>query len=170
MARNRLRGFVRPPARTMIWIGSPVANINVAASASVLLAVNSAAIDALRPFTIVRTRLVISVASDQQAASEFVQAVIGDIVVKSDATAIGITAVPTPITSPEAEWFTYTGLMAQMRFTTGVGFRNVDHQYQVDSKAMRKVGINEDIATVIENRSAFGLNIGQEGRILLKLH
>ncbi len=41
--------------------------------------------------------------------------------------------------------------------------------FTMDSKAMRKVGAQDDIAITIEDR-LFGLEVAMEGRMLIKLH
>ena len=40
----------------------------------------------------------------------------------------------------------------------------------VDSKAMRKVGLDDDLAIVVQQRVAIGAIIAMEGRFLVKLH
>ena len=169
MAR-RGRHFARPAARTMVWIGAGLPAVAVAASASALLATANAALLLLRPFTIVRSRLLISYSTDQRSADEHPFGAVGLIVVKESATAIGITALPTPITEVNADFFVYQGVDANFAFTTGTGYRNIHTHYVVDSKAMRKVDVDDDIAWILENRAAVGADVNIEGRILIKLH
>ncbi len=172
MARNRSR-FIRPAPRTSLWIGASVVDTAVAANTEVLLTSLSAAALLLRPFTIIRTRIRIWWSSDQAAASEEPAATYGRIVVKDEAVAIGITAVPQPVSTPEAQWFVYEGMKDSFVFGTAVGFAGagsaVNH-YDVDSRAMRKVGINEDLISVVQNATAVGASIRVTGRTLIKLH
>ena len=51
---------------------------------------------ALRPFTILRTRMLIGLKSDQGAATEQQIVSYGKIVVSDDAAAVGLTAFPNP--------------------------------------------------------------------------
>jgi len=170
MARRFTR--VTSGRRQSLWVGAEVTNASMAASVSVLLATLNAAALALRPFTIVRTRLVIHFESDQQAASEFVQAVFSTQVVTAPAAAAGITAVPTPITDTDSDFVVYQPLFSRFRIQSTVGmFQNgQDTSWLVDSKAMRKVSPDDDVAFVVENGSAFAANIAIEGRFLIKLH
>ncbi len=175
MARRRFsRGgnFVRPPARSNVWIGAGFSVQTVAASSSVLLATYSASALALRPFTIVRTRLVIMFESDQDVGSERGQCVYTEQVVTQVATTAGIASVPTGITDTNADYYVYQPLFQRFRFKTAVGFAMHGNglTWVVDSKAMRKVGVLDDIAVVIENRLATGNDIQVEGRQLVKLH
>ena len=74
---------------------------------TVLFSLNAAAL-ALRPFTIVRTRFLVSVVTDQVAADELVLGALGMAVVSDQAVAIGVTAVPTPITDMGSDlWFVH---------------------------------------------------------------
>jgi len=130
---------------------------------------------AIRPFTIVRTRLAISFLSDQVASSEFTQAVLGMQVVTEAAATAGIASIPTPITEVNADFFVYKPMFSQILFATGVGFQESvgdAAMYVVDSKAMRKVGIDDDVAQTLEVRqgATLGVDIAIEGRFLIKLH
>ena len=170
MAR-RISRFVRPPARTMVWIGAGFTGANVGASSATLLGILNAAALALRPFTVIRTRLMQSWASDQLSASETVAGAFGIIVAKEQATTAGIVSLPDPITEPDAEWFVYQGCEDKFLFSSAVAFLSgVGHQYLIDSKAQRKVGINETIAVIAATSSAFGADVAGEGRFLVKLH
>ena len=154
----------------MVWASAGFTPAAVAGSAAALLASANAALLALRPFTIVRTHLLLSFATDQRSADEHPNGAFGAVVVKETAVAIGVTAVPTPIAEPNAEYWVYQGLDANFAFTTGTGYRNIQVHFPIDSKAMRKVNVDDDIAFVMENRSAVGSELGVEGRFLLKLH
>ena len=58
--------------RQMVWLGAGILSATVSGSVATLLSMFNAAALALRPFTIVRTRLMIQIESDQSAASELV--------------------------------------------------------------------------------------------------
>ena len=68
MARRRV---TRTPGK-MIWlfIGYPTDKVTIAAGSATLLATLNAAALALRPFTVMRTRLRLWIGSDQTVASE----------------------------------------------------------------------------------------------------
>ena len=168
-ARVVTRG--RPAPCTKIWIGAGLVSTTVVAGTPLLFGVLSAAVLLMRPFTLLRTRVVIGYESDQVAASERPVGVIGGIVVKEQATTAGVASLPTPLTEPDAEWFFYQSLMQSFLFrdSTGATPRS-SRQYEIDSKSMRKVGQNEDIAFVVENRPAVGAVVFLEGRMLIQLH
>jgi len=85
-------------SRETMWIGiSMTATILTTPGGTILNALNAAAL-ALRPFTIIRTRMELLVVSDQEVASEVQVGGIGVSVVSNQASAIGVSAVPTPIT------------------------------------------------------------------------
>ena len=139
------RTFVRTGTkRTSIWVGFGFSRAAVAGSTDVLLTVASAALLALRSFTIVRTRLTVLFESDQNAVTERPTGFLGAIVVKDQAVAIGITALPVPGTDADASWFLWQGMMNSHVFGSAVGFDgNAGSFYEIDTKSMRKVGINE---------------------------
>ena len=139
----------------------------------VLIASLSAAALALRPFTIVRTRIHLGIRSDQTSAPEDQLIAYGHVVVQDTAVAIGVTAVPTPITDMQSDWHFYELLYGRFAFVTGVGFDSVGLAYQTpgDSKAMRKVDFGQDLAVVAETTDVSdGVQIYDGGRVLIKLH
>ena len=128
---------------------------------------------ALRPFTIVRSRFQMGIESDQLAADEFQLGAVGIAVVSEQVEAIGITAVPTPITDLASDlWLQHQFLYSSFGFITGAGFdAQTLTQYSVDSKAMRKVEDGEDVVVVAEASAlSFGFILTVGGRILVKLH
>ena len=174
MARgHRGRIVTRPVARTMVWIGARLAATTISSGATLLATLDPTTGFPLRPFTIVRTRLGISYVSDQAAASESQQGVFSMQVVTVSAAGAGVGSIPTPLTDPDADFHVYQPLFQDFLFASGVGFSdNVGGGSftTVDSKAMRKVGIDDDIAMVLEQQSALGTVIAVEGRFLIKLH
>ncbi len=144
-----------------------------AVGGTILFSLNAAAL-ALRPFTIVRTRFLLGMSSDQAAASERQVGGFGMAVVSDQANAIGVTAVPTPISDMGSDlWFVHQLLYNDFVFGTGVGFEdNVLAQYVIDSKAMRKVDIGQDLVVVAEfsSNGSGGFNITAGGRMLVKVN
>ena len=153
------------------WIGAGIAATAVAGSVKTQISVLSAGALALRPFTVMRTRLTILFESDQIAVSERSAGGFGAIVVNDVASALGITAIPGPISDDNSPWFVYQGMLSSLLFGDATGFIAVGGiQYEIDSKAMRKVGSNEDINFIFENRTTKGAIVSIEGRMLLKFH
>ena len=173
MARTRSR-FVRPPPRTKIWVGAGVGETTLAASATTLIGTAGAAILALRPFTIFRTRMDVLYRSDQAAVSESPFGTLGLIVVTDNATTVGVTAIPNPSGvsgDQDASWLVWQGLSVSFTFLSSVGFyADSGHHYTIDSKSMRKVGANDDIAIMVDQENAVGSTIVTNGRMLLQLH
>ncbi len=173
MARRVIRTrCVRPAGRQSLWVGLGLTTATLSASAATLVATLNAAALALRPFTIVRTHLDIFFESDQSAAGEFTGGVFSMQVVTETAAAAGIASIPTPLTETDADFFVYQGLYARLRLLSSVGFveRGADSTFVVDSKSMRKVSTDDDVALVAELRYATGANMSLEGRMLVKLH
>ena len=171
MARRRSRTFVRPPKSTLLWLGTggSVATL-VSNSNNFLFTLNAAAL-LLRPFTIIRSRFTLLFDSDQLAVSENPTGQLGKIVVQEEASAAGVASLPAPIADSDADWFVHQGLSMSFLFASSVGvFGDAGNKYVVDSKAMRKVGTNEQVVTLVELRNAGGALLNLEGRTLIKLH
>ena len=151
---------------------TPTATAMSATGGTVLFTLNAAAL-ALRPFTVVRTRFLMGILSDQVVADELQVAAVGMAIVSDQASAIGVTAVPTPITDLSSDlWFQHQMLYSNFTFITGAGF---DQQgmvtYEVDSKAMRKVDIGQDLVVVGERGGAGdGVIVVVGGRMLVKVN
>jgi len=173
---NRKSGFiVRGGARRREtrWLDAIPTAVNLAGGGSVIRFSLSAAELALRPFTVVRVRGSWFVESDQLAATEIYGGALGFAVVSDQALAIGITAVPTPITDMASDlWFVYEQQMGDFLFATAVGNGEVGKlARQFDSRAMRKVEDGQDIAIVEENSGySFGTTSQLGFRMLIKLH
>jgi len=159
--------------RKTLWIdfvSAITGETALAAGASVLLASLNAAALALLPFTIVRTRASLLVTTDQVATSEAQLLGWGMAVVSEQASAIGVTAVPTPWTDAGSSlFFAYQLALNRMTFSSATGYRRLSKVWEVDSKAMRKVAVGEQVIITLENgNAATGLNFVTVGRILIK--
>ncbi len=127
----------------------------------------------LFPSTIVRTRGTFWVQSDQNAANETPFGAFGFAVVSERARAVGVTAIPFPVTDEGSDLFFVhqTFLGGSFGASTGALFANPWHQYDFDSKAMRKLEDGMAIAVQIQNSSgAHGLNYVLKFRMLFKTH
>ena len=155
------------PKRTTTWFGfNPTVQALTAAGGTIIFSLNAAAL-ALQPFTVVRSLFELYITSDQEAASEDQLAGFGIAVVSDEATAAGVTAIPTPITEMASDlWFAHQLLFNS---TTANPVSNVGTRYMVDSRAMRKVSIGQDIVVVLEfDASGGGSNVIIGGRMLVK--
>ena len=122
-SRTRItRGLTRETfwifvTETIISLGSP--------STAVLINSFSVGLLAVRPFTIIRTHGFFGIRPDQIAADENFDAALGFAVVSDQASAIGVTAVPTPFTDMGSDlFFVHQMLMARFEFLSSIGTRN----------------------------------------------
>jgi len=176
MTRNRnfVRGAVAIRAkRVTTWIAAFHTTGTVSSAGGLLLFSLGAVALALRPFTIVRSRFIVQISSDQQAATETQAAAFGMAVVSDAASAVGVTAMPTPVTEMSSDfWFVHQNLLSEFRLITAAGFMEPSSRlYEIDSKAMRKVDVGEDVVGVIEADVAAGgggSSIDVMGRFLIK--
>jgi len=171
MTRNfRSRPIGRRARKATQWssTNAPAALGNLAAATSVIDStfVTSSA----TPETILRIRGLFTVQSDQAAASETPLGAIGICVVSDQAVAAGVASVPTPATEGASDlWLMHQYFHAPMVFVSGVGVHNLAFQYQIDSKAMRKVSEDETMIVVVENSSsAHAMDFAIDIRVLAK--
>ena len=171
---TRSRGSAGAPRRETLW--APIAPTRTAINGggSALIASASASEDALRPYTVIRTHLYCSIVSDQVIASEDQMVAVGLAIVSDQASAIGITAVPTPITDLESDaWYLHQWLVNGVTFLDATSLQsNVNKSATWDSKAMRRVEDGFDNILVIEAPATIsdGMDVILAGRQLLKLH
>ena len=160
--------------RDTLWLFiAPVRTVVTAPSGAVVLTVLNAAALALRPFTIVRSRGRMSINSDQEASDESFGGSLGYCVVSDQASAIGVTAVPTPETDRGSDlWFVYETLDGRFQLGDASGFwNNSIVSKDFDSKAMRKVNNDQDFITVFETDAlGLGMTVYASARVLIKLH
>ncbi len=153
--------------RLTTWFSIGFTQTTITTQTSVLVAALNAAGLALRPFTIVRTHLEVMLRSDQSAAIEVQQAALGMAVVSDQSVGIGVTAVPTPVTDlASSMWFQHRVLFAHHQEITDRSEPAVN--YSIDSKAMRKVELGQDVILVLENAAATGIVVNIAGRFLVK--
>ncbi len=163
----------RAQKRDSLWLFlTPEENTIVTTGATQIGTLNSAAL-ALRPFTIVRTRISAYIRSDQTASAEEQQIGFGVCVVSDQATAIGITAIPTPVTDLGSdEWLMIQLMFSAVNAASGAGSIVPNGRgFEIDSKAMRKVDNSSDMNLVLEGGAQNdGAIVTTGGRILVKLH
>ena len=170
---RRRSGLVRLKSdRAPLWLGLEVDSATISANTVVLASTLNASALALRPFTIVRTRLEVLWRSDQVAASEVPHGAVGGIVVSEQAVAAGAASVPDPVGDTDSQFFAYQSMIVSfIAGATAVDISPAGQRYTIDSKSMRKVANNEDIAFVVTNSdTAHGALFSVQGRILVKLH
>ena len=157
--------------RLTVWFTWGISSTtSAAASAAVITNTLNAAALAFAPFTIIRTRGILHVSSDQTGALENYQVQMGFAVVSAQAVAIGVTAVPTPDTDRGSGlWFVYEEVYGRFTFISGVGALEGGHTRYFDSKAMRKVDSGDQVISVLENSSLSNGTVSiMAGRMLIK--
>ena len=175
MARRSRSRFVRPPVRTKMWIGAGVGRSTITASSKTFVASLSAGALLLRPFTILRTRMLISLFSDQEAADEGPFGSYGRIVVTDTAASVGVTAIPDPGSTtgdPDADWHVHQPVWQQLFIIGAISavVTSGPTNWIVDSKAMRKVGPDDNIVSMYSDESGVGSFLTTQGRTLIQLH
>ncbi len=149
MARNFSRSrtpFVgqRARKRESIWFFATPTEVTITTTGGIIFFSLNAAALALRPFTVVRSIFEMYIRSDQEAAAEIQGCAVGLAVVSDQAVAIGVTAVPTPITDMGSDlWYGYKLITSSS--SSGTGSAVSGRSEVLDSKAMRKVEDGQDM-------------------------
>ena len=118
--------------------------------------------------TIVRTRGILSIRSDQAAVVEDQIGAVGFMLVTDEAVAAGAAAIPGPASEAGNDgWFVWVPFAQR---GADVGTMPTSNQYVFDSKAMRKFQGGLQLVVMVENQSSvFGLAFQISFRILVKL-
>ncbi len=157
--------------RSTQWLEVELVASSQASIGGVILNSLTTAEKALRPFTIVRTHLSVLLSSDQVAADEFQVAGLGVAVVSDQAAAIGITAVPTPLTDLESDLWLFHQIVSTFSTASANGGSGALWSKEFESKAMRKVEEGQDVIVVSEfSALGDGWTMITGGRVLIKLH
>ena len=156
MARQRIARVRRSSTSNKAWAGTVTATATTVPAASKVLVGGFSLSNPNIDETILRVVGALAVSSDQQAASELQLGGFGMILVSDAAVAVGITAIPGPVTDiADDGWFVYVPISQHMTFISAVGvLPEVAHIYQFDSRAKRRVQEGQQIAIVAENAHA----------------
>ena len=104
--------------------------------------------------TIVRTRGLMQMDSDQVLLSEHQTGALGMTIVSDDALAAGIASIPGPISDASNDWFLWQAALNVRTLATATGMQSpTGVQYMLDSKAQRVFQQGTSIAVVYENNS-----------------
>jgi len=161
----------RAPKRATTWVGTSEGSIQftaVTAGAKILLL----SFDVPEDRTVVRTRGVLSIKSDQLAATEEIIGAFGMCVVSDTAAGTGISAIPGPMSTPNWDgWFVFEPFAFSMVIGDATGFANLGKEIVLDNKAMRKVKEGDTIVVVVESgTNGDGMRALANIRQLFKLH
>ena len=119
--------------------------------------------------TVVRTRGQVAVKPASFGADLVYTGAYGLCIVTSDALAAGVASVPGPFEDPGWDgWFVWWSFAQKFEVQDLTGTLLGADQYEIDSKAMRKIGTNEAVVLVAESQIG-AFDIAMHLRMLLKL-
>ena len=155
----RFRGRVtRGHRRLTTWIGPPPQGfLNVASGGATLLASFTPG----DPLTIVRNRGMVSVIPQATAADVDIVGAFGIGVVTNEAFAAGIASMPELFSDADwGGWMVWRSFSYSFDFKDSTGIFSPTWNFEVDSKAMRKMKANEVMVEIAESQAgAFGISI-----------
>jgi len=150
----------------------PTGFTNVAASTkAILVLVPAATLEPESPATIVRSRFLLTVNSDQKIADEVQVGAFGIGFVNTVAATLGITALPGPSTDCAwGGWFVWQAFLNEFVFGQAGASNvfNAGDRYIIDSKAMRKFESDQALVMMVENAGTAGIRVALAGRMLVK--
>ena len=158
----------RQSARLTQWIGPAIQDYNVVAAGGATLV---ASIPFEGPVTVMRTRGHVSIIPESTAADVHLIGAFGAGIVTAEAFGAGIASMPEPFTDADwGGWLVWRTFSYGLEFETAasVGFPNWN--FEIDSKAMRKVGPDDNIVTISSEAGAVGARLFTGGRTLIQLH
>ncbi len=155
VARRRITS-VRGPRRKTTWGGvADQSYVAVGANASVI-------VSSFQPFasgiinpTVIRKRGMISIVPNVTTADIEIVGAYGVGVVTADAFAAGAGSIPGPWTDSDWDgWFVWRSFSMSFEFQDATGVMLDGLQFEVDSKAMRKIESDDVIVSMCESQAA----------------
>ncbi len=134
------------------WSVGPGSSVPVGVSASGSLILGSGVGANIQGLTLIRVRGHVELVLRLAGASEGFTGAIGICLVTDDAFAIGITAMPTPVTDMEDDIWLYHRFFSVHAgaVTATAALARISESWEVDSKAMRKTPQGTTLAAVFE--------------------
>ena len=167
---NRLRLAVRATRKRSVktWLGTAAQGYVSIGTASKVLLASTAGFGLGTAGTIVRTRGWLSIRPTVENTSISLDGAFGIAVVSGTAVALGITAIPGPFTDDDwSGWLVHQYWGYRFLVSTAVGTELPALNFEIDSKAMRKVGGDEGIVLVGESRVG-GVQVLSHMRLLFQ--
>ncbi len=166
VARAHRRFTPRQSARLTQWISPPQQNyVAVATGGATLIS----SFPAEEPLTFMRTRGMVSVRPAAFTADLTVCGAVGIGIVSAEAFAAGVGSIPEPYTDADwGGWFMWRSFCYRFEFEDATGTMLGSWDFEVDSKAMRKVSPNE-VAVFIAESQFGGFSVADCTRQLVKL-
>ena len=156
--------------RQVTWVGpADQGFVAVATGAKVILASFDPVSFGMDKPTVIRTRGQVAVRPEITTADLDLVGAIGLGIVSDEAFAAGVAAIPGPFDSADWDgWFVWQSFSYNYEFIDGTGFNFSVWNFEVDSKAMRKVSDGETMVVVIESQVG-AMRISAPLRTLWKL-
>ena len=177
MPRFRRQGFGRGSVAPKRQIGNTGVTAEIDGGTSVIgivkLAYNFGFVAAIDALTIVRSRGEFAVRIAAAAVGDtIVRGAFGMIVVSADAFAVGVTAIPGPISDVGNDWFVWAPF--NLLFDDGITEEDSKYVTSVpfDSRGMRKLKFGQNVVLVLEveaDRAGSSIDSGVAVRMQFKL-
>ena len=170
MAHRRGARIVGSVKRRSVWIAPALqAYVSVATATKVIISSFNPEASGIHFPTVVRTRGQVAIKATSAAVDNTSVGAYGVGVVSEDAFAAGVGSIPGPFSDADwPGWFVWRSFTYRFEFSDATGALLMNMVQEVDSKAMRKVGLNEVIVTVAESFIG-AFDVSMPLRKLLKL-
>lgn len=165
MARPR-RAFGQKSSRLTQWIGPAVQGpVGVASGGATALAFAAFT----ESQTVIRTRGVVSINPQAVSADVDITGAVGICVVSDEARVAGVASMPEPFTDGDwGGWYVWLPFSFHFEFATAAAVNYPNWNFEIDSKAMRRVSPNETLVCVAESQTG-AFEIAASIRTLVKL-
>jgi len=158
--------MTRSPQRLTRWVGPALQGYQTVSSGGALL-IGSFPFE--EPATIMRTRGQVSVLPAALGADVDIIGAYGIGVVTQEAFAAGVGSIPEPFTDADwGGWYVWRSFSYHFEFATAAAVNFPDWNFEVDSKAMRKVSNNEVLVIIAESQEG-AYRLSSPLRTLVKL-
>ena len=170
ISRIPLRG--RSPRRLTQWGFIEFGPTTVSQAGTLVGSFSAATLASLLPFTLVRIRGLFLAHTDQSSAVETFLGSLAWAVVSEDARAAGVASLPTPINEgTDDRWLSYHPFAGRQEDpTSGEHQSMVGTTFEMESKAMRKLGVGDSLVLMGECSTATLATVAGVARLLFKLH
>ena len=166
MARPRSFPRSRSKGRLTQWVGPAIQNYLAVASGGATLIFSFTPAEAI---TIVRTRGFVSVKPEAVTADLDFTGAFGIGIVSEEAFNAGVGSMPEPFTDADwSGWFVWRSFAFDFEFEDATGINYPNWNFELDSKAMRRIGPNEVLVAIAESQSG-AYRINAPTRTLIKL-
>ena len=166
MARRHSSSRPVSSPRLTQWVGPADQGFLSVASAGATLLASFQPVDRV---TVIRVRGQVSIIPEDFTADIEIIGAFGIMVVSNEAFAAGVTSIPEPFSNGDGDWMVWRSFSYRFEFGSGnSGFAFPDWYFEIDSKAMRKIGPNQVMVLIAESQAG-AYQISVPVRTLIKL-